>query len=188
MKTNKREKKVIHPYSEESINLKLKIIYISSLILRMIIILPFLLLIHNNIYFYKMSFIYKIPKFIRILLCLIISIVLSVITTKKQTIKNPLFLDDSLVISNKKKSNGIYEDVSTSKFNLLFGFNIACIIPLSFILGLTISSILCLILNLFHMDYIVVSIIKYILTIIFFKMLANTFNNALIVYLRTKKD
>lgn len=188
MKKLKKEKQILHPYSEESIALKMHQLYLLSIFFKTIILSPLLYLIIRDIVILKFNISININDLFLKLIVLIIAIVLSLLTTKKELIKNPLFLDDEVVISNKKKSNGNYEDISTNKFKILLGLNIACLIPLCFILALTISSLICLIFDLIPNTSFIIPTFKYILTIILFNISSNTFNDALIKYLRINKN
>lgn len=185
-KTNKKAK--IHPYSPESIDIKLKIMYFSTLIFKILVLTPLIYLIIKDLLIEKFFTLIYVNNFLIITVSLIISTLLSLISTKKEPIKSPLFLDDNIIISNKKKSNGHYENVYANKFNLLLGFNIVCIIPLCFIISLTISSLICLIFNLFPSMANVSLIIKYLLTLILLNSSSKTFNEPLIKYLRNKQN
>lgn len=178
----------IYPYSPESISIKLKIIYFSMIIFKTLVLTPFIFLIAKDLLIGKFFTWININSFLIKIGCLVISILLSLISTKKELIENPLFLDDNMIISNKKKSNGNYENVYTNKFKLLLGSNIICIIPLCFIISLTISSLVCLIFKLFPSMDSISLIIKYFLTLILLNSLSKTFNEPLIKYLRNKQD
>lgn len=185
-KTNKKVE--IYPYSPESINIKLKVIYFLILIFKILVFAPLIYLIVKDLLVGKFFTSVNISDFFVEIGCLAISILLSLISTKKEPIKNPLFLDDNMIISNKKKNNGNYENIYANKFKLLLGFNIVCIIPLCFIISLTISSLICLIFNLFPTMASISMIIKYLLTLILLNSLLKTFNEPLIKYLRNKQD
>lgn len=180
--------KEISPYSQESIAIKLNILYFSLLLLKILILAPFIFMILRYLTASKLFISIGFNGFLIKIGSLIFSILLSLISTKKEIIKNPLFLDDNIVISNKKKSNGAYENIYTNKFKILLGFNIACIIPLCFIISLTISSLICLIIKLFSLSYSINLIIKYFLTLILLSSLSKSFNEPLIKYLRNKQD
>lgn len=180
--------KEISPYSQESIDIKLNIIYFSLLLLKILILTPFIFLVIRYLTDSKFFMSIGLSSFLIKIGSLIFSILLSLISTKKKIIKNPLFLDDNIAISNKKKSNGTYENIYTNKFKILLGFNIACIIPLCFIIALTISSLICLIIKIFPLTNSISLIIKYFLTLILLSSLSKSFNEPLIKYLRNKQD
>lgn len=188
MKILKREKHILHPYSKESIELKIYKLYLFTIFFKTIIISPLLYLILSDIVVSKLNISISVNNLFLKIILVIISIILSLLTTKRECIRNPLFLDDEVTISNKQKNNGSYEDISTNKFKILLGVNIAGIIPLCFIVALTISSIICLTFNLIPSISFIVPTFKYILTIILFNILSKTFNDALIKYLRTNKN
>lgn len=177
-----------HPYSEESIALKIHQLYLFSVFLKTIILSPLLYLIISDIVIEKFNILININDLFLKIIILITSIVLSLLTTKRELIENPLFFDDEVIISNKKKNNGSYKDISTNKFKILLGINIACIIPLCFIASLTVSSLICLAFNLIPDISFIIPTFKYLLTIILFNMLSKTFNDALIKYLRINKN
>lgn len=175
-------------YSQESINLKIKILYILSLLFKISLLIPFFNIFITDILYRYIKFSAVNNQLVRFLISFIISIIVSFLICKKDYSKNPLFLDDKIIVSNRQKSNGSYENIYLSKFIVFLGFNIICILPLSGIASLTISSILCLILNLIPSLSFSISFTKYLLTLIFFKLLSDLFNKQLIQYLRNKKE
>lgn len=174
-------------YSEESINLKIKILYFLTLAFKIAIFTPLIKIMFNTITNQFYIFL-RINDLFLNLAFLIVSILISLASTKKEIIKDPLFLDDKVVVSNRKKSNGYYEDIYLDKFKLLIGFTVIFIIPVSFIASLTISSLICLILGLIPILEVWIAVIKYILTIVIFKFLYNTFYKTFLRYLRNKKE
>lgn len=180
--------KEINQYSEDSINMKLNIIYFSIFLLKILAITPFIFFSIRYLIISKFFMLINSSGFLVKIISLIISVLLCLITTKKKIIKNPLFLDDNIIISNRKKSNGYYENIYANKFKILLGFNIVCIIPLCFIMALTISSLICLIFKLFPLSTSINLIIKYFLTLILLNSLSKSFNGLLIEYLRNKQD
>lgn len=175
-------------YSHESINLKVKILYISSFLFKIALLIPFFNIFIINILGRYFKFLAYTNDLFRFIISLVASILVSIIICKKEYSKNPLFLDDKIVVSNRQKSNGSYENIHLSKFTILLGSNIICILPLSGVASLTISSIICFILKLIPSLGFTMSFIKYLLTLIIFKFLSDSFNKTLIVYLRNKKE
>lgn len=178
----------INQYSEDSINIKLKIIYFSIFLLKLLAITPFIFSSIKYLITIKFFMLIKLNGLLVKVVSLVISLLLCLITTKKKIIKNPLFLDDNIIISNRKKSNGYYENIYTNKFKIILGANIVCIIPLCFIIALTISSLICLVFKLFTLSDSMILIIKYFLTLILLNSFSKSFNELLIKYLRNKQD
>ena len=183
-----KEKKVFNTtqYSEESISTKLKIIYFFLLVFKIILFTPFIHMILKELPINYLNIIRYKTMDLRILWSLLISIFISFIFTKKTSIKNPLFLDDKIVISNKKKNNGNYEDIYIDKFKLLCGFNLIFIIPLGSVIALTISSILCIALSIIKPIMFLIPIIKYFLTLLILYIISTNFNKYTILYLKNK--
>lgn len=184
MKKIIKEKTIKYPYSKESINSKLNLLFILSLILKIFILFPLINLIFSAILIDKFNLFTNFNQIFINLLNLILTVLISILSTKKNYIENPLFFDDEVLISNRKKNNGDYEDIYTNKFNIFLGFNIILILPLCLIISLTISSIVCLVFTVFPSIKFLLNIIKYIITLIFFKILISTFNDLLINYLK----
>lgn len=185
-KINKKTE--IYPYSPESIEIKLKVLYLLTLTFKTLALAPLIYLIIKEVLSGKLFILVNVSNFLITIGCLVTAILLSLISTRKNLIKNPLFLDDNMIISNKKKNNGHYENIYANKFKLLLGFNIICIIPLCFTISLTVSSLICLIFNLFPSMDSISLIAKYFLTLILLNSLSKTFNEPLIKYLRNKQD
>lgn len=183
-----KNKNEIHPYSKESIDNKLIIIYIMTITLKILTYTPFIYLIIKDIFIDNLSLLVNTSTILINIGCLSSSIIISLISTKKESIENPLFLDDDIVISNKQKKNGIYENVYLDKFKILIGVNFICIIPLCFIISLTISSIICFIFYLLPSISFLNSVVKYFLTLFLLNLLVKTFNEPLIKYLRDKQN
>ena len=177
------------PYSKESIDLKVKTLYFLSLGLKVAILIPFFNILITEFISKKITYFSISGDHINLCISLVLSIIISLLTSKKYYAQEPLFLDDKVIVSNKQKSNGIYENVYLSKFTLLLGANIICIIPLSTIIGLVGSNIICLILKLIPIfETSTISLLKYLFTIILLKILVNIFNKPLIRYLINKKE
>lgn len=175
-------------YSQESINLKVKTLYILSLLFKIVLLIPFFNIFITDILSRYIKLLAISNNLFRFIISLTVSTLISLLICKKEYSKNPLFLDDKIVVSNRQKSNGSYENIYLSKFIILLGFNIICILPLSGIASLTFSSIICFILNLMPSLSFIISSTKYLLTLIFLKLLSDAFNKQLIKYLRTKNE
>ena len=175
-------------YSQESIDLKVKTLYILSLLFKIALLIPFLNILITDVLSRYIKFLALSNSLFRFMISLVISILISLLICKKEYSNNPLFLDDKLAVSNRQKSNGSYENIYLSKFTILLGFNIICILPLSGIASLTVSSIICFILNLIPSLGFMISSIKYLLTLTLLKLLSDAFNKPLIKYLRNKKE
>ena len=194
-KNNKNKKNNKHnifnplPYSEESINLKVRILYFLSLGLKLAILVPFFNILITEFISKKITYFSISSSYINLSIALLLSIIISLLISDKSYTKDPLFLDDKVIVSNRQKSNGSYENIYLSKFILLLGSNIICIIPLSAIAGLTVSNIICFILKYIPIfGASTISLLKYLFTIIILKVLVNIFNKPLISYLRNKKE
>ena len=175
-------------YSQESIDLKVKTLYILSLLFKIALLIPFLNILITDVLSRYIKFLALSNSLFRFMISLVISILISLLICKKEYSNNPLFLDDKLAVSNRQKSNGSYENIYLSKFTILLGFNIICILPLSGIASLTVSSIICFILNLIPSLGFMISSIKYLLTLTLLKLLSDAFNKPLIKYLRNRKE
>ena len=187
-KNIKKAKSTILPYSEESINLKLKILYILSLGLKVAILVPFFNIILRQFISKKILYFAINSSTINLLISLLLSILFAILTTKKQFTSDPIFLDDKIIVSNRQKSNGSYENIYLSKFVLLLSANIIFIIPLTTIIGLIASSVAGFILGVINISTNVILLLKYLITILVLKILSNSFNKPLIIYLKNKKD
>lgn len=177
------------PYSEESINLKVRTLFFLSLGLKLAILIPFFNILITDFISIKIAYFRISSNYVNLFIALVLSIITSLLINSKYYAKDPLFLDDKIIVSNRQKSNGSYENIYLSKFVLLLGSNIICIIPLSAIVGLTVSNIICFILKFIPIfEPSTISLLKYLFTIIILKLLVNTFNKPLVSYLRNKKE
>lgn len=168
----KKKKNKISQYSDESINLKIKVLFILKVLFKMSILSPLVLSLSN----------YKTLDSNPIILPILIftSLIFSIFSSKDNFKEDKYFLDDKVVISNKINKQGEKEDVCLSKFAIILFSSILFIIPFLFILSLSIGTIISIPLNLFVSEKMIVFIIKYALTLLIFSKVFKISNNILI--------
>lgn len=181
-------KKINNEYNNtysETIDLKVRSIYFLIVCFKIIIISPFISLVLKEIILKQINTFLN-NSIYNIGLSILIATLISLVSTKPKCIKNPLFLEDKILISSNLKNNGDYEDVYSDKFKILLVCNIIGIVPLSFLMALTVSSIICLIFNFLPSLLWINGSMKYFLTLILLNILVKTFNEPFIKYLRYK--
>lgn len=183
----------LNEYFSDALELKIKILYFLILLLKIVLFYPLIYIFMKDIIISgavvdKFILLVKMNKFILNTLYLICAILISLVSTNTDFIDDITFLNDRMLISTNIKNNGDYEKVYSDKFKIYIGFNIICILPLAFLMALTISSVICLVFSLFPKISFMLTFIKYFLTLVLFKSILKTFNEPFIKYLKKKND
>lgn len=180
---NKKGKKKIYPYTQESLGRKSKLINFLLSAMESVLILP-ILDICLKILSIEMN---KILLLILLYFLFLILLYSFKLKNKKYDFSQLQFLDDEISILTDRRLDGEVKDFMVNKCIALIGLNIIIVVPFS----LTFSSILASVLSLifaFFLEETFVNLIKFILIVIIFKHFFKPSNDILIKYLDDKKE
>lgn len=180
----RRVKKKIHPYTEESLNIKSKQLKLLISLSEVLLLFP---VINSSIRYLNLT---KGNLIINLLACVILFLILYVlkIKNKKLNFSEWSFLDDEFPIITDRRLDGEITSIYTTKHVLVIICNILIIIPISLTFSAIITSTITFIIGLMVKNSAVVNITKFILIFIIFKNFFAPANKLFIDYIKEKKE
>lgn len=179
----KKLKEKIHPYTEESLKLKERYFKLIISLVESIILIPVISLVLNYINKATMPNLIA-PSFVIIFILLY----LTKRNNKKYNFSKWDFLDDKIMLIEDRSLNTNASDLYVTKFVLIILINAIIIVPISLTFSAIISGILTFLLGLILKQYLVLSIIKFLMIYLIFKQMFVLMNPFLINYIKDKKE
>lgn len=179
----KKQKKKIHPYTEESLSIKDKQLKLMISFIELLLLYP---IINSAIGYLNIK---NINPIIILLVCIILFLFLYTLKIKSKKFKFSKwdFLDDEFSIITDRKLDGEISNIYITKYILIIICNILIIIPICLTFSAIISSIVVLIIGFIIQDINIINIIKFILIFIIFKSFFTPINKIFIDYIKEKE-
>lgn len=179
----KKQKKKIHPYTEESLSIKDKQLKLMISFIELLLLYP---IINSAIGYLNIK---NINPIIILLVCIILFLFLYTLKIKSKKFKFSKwdFLDDEFSIITDRKLDGEISNIYITKYILIIICNILIIIPICLTFSAIISSIVTLIIGFIIQDINIINIIKFILIFIIFKSFFAPINKIFIDYIKEKE-